>query len=106
MKGGGAWTNTYTTLYGNAPANFLSESASSDRQGYTVGGGLEYMFSRGWSVFGEYNYADFGRKDINFTQGPNTVGIATINSTRLTVQTALVGVNYKFNFAGPVVAKY
>jgi outer membrane immunogenic protein len=57
-------------------------------------------------VFGEYDYADFGRKDINFTQGPNTIGVATINSTRLNVQTALFGVNYKFNFAGPVVAKY
>ena len=27
-------------------------------------------------------------------------------STSLTVQTFLVGVNYKFNFGGPVVAKY
>jgi outer membrane immunogenic protein len=107
VKGGGAWTNTYTTVFGNIPVNFLSESASSDRQGWTVGGGLEYMFARGWSVFGEYNYADFGRKDINFTQGPNTAGaLATVNSTRLTVQTALVGVNYKFNWAQPIVAKY
>jgi outer membrane immunogenic protein len=106
VKGGGAWTNTYTTIYGNLPVNFLSESASADRQGWTVGGGLEYMFAKGWSVFGEYNYADLGRKDITFTQGPNTVGVPTINSTRLTMQTALVGVNYKFNFAGPVVAKY
>lgn len=107
VKGGGAWTNVYTAVYGNLPANFLSESGSSDRQGWTVGGGLEYMFARGWSVFGEYNYADFGRKDINFTQGPNTVGaLATVNSTRLTVQTALVGVNYKFNWAQPIVAKY
>jgi outer membrane immunogenic protein len=107
VKGGGAWTNTYTTVFGNIPVNFLSESASSDRQGWTVGGGLEYMFARGWSVFGEYNYADFGRKDINFTQGLNTVGaLATVNSTRLTVQTALVGVNYKFNWAQPIVAKY
>lgn len=106
VKGGGAWTNTYTAIYGNIPANFLSESASADRQGWTIGGGLEYMFAKGWSVFGEYNYADFGRKDITFTQGPNTVGVATINSTRLNIQTALVGVNYKFNWAQPVVAKY
>lgn len=106
VKGGGAWTRTNTAIFGNIPANFLSESASADRQGWTVGGGVEWMFARGWSVFGEYNYADFGRKDINFTQGPGTVGVATINSTRLNVQTALVGVNYKFNWATPVVAKY
>ena len=106
VKGGGAWTNTYTEIRGNLPTPFLSESASADRQGYTVGGGLEYQFARGWSVFGEYNYADFGRKDITFTAGPGTVGAPNITSTRLNIQTALVGLNYKFNFAGPVVAKY
>jgi outer membrane immunogenic protein len=106
VKGGGAWTNTYTAIYGNTPANFLSESGSADRPGWTVGGGLEWQFARGWSVFGEYNYADFGRKDIAFVAGPNTFGVPTINSTRLTVQTALVGVNYKFNWAQPIVAKY
>jgi outer membrane immunogenic protein len=104
VKGGGAWTRTYTELRGTPPA--LSESASADRQGYTVGGGLEYMFAPGWSVFGEYNYADFGRKDIVFTPGPGTIGAASITSTRLDIQTALVGVNYKFNWAQPVVAKY
>jgi outer membrane immunogenic protein len=106
VKGGGAWTRTYTEIRGNIPAPFLSESASADRQGWTVGGGLEYMFARGWSVFGEYNYADFDRKDITFIQGPATIGVPTINSTRLNIQTALVGVNYKFNWAQPVVAKY
>jgi outer membrane immunogenic protein len=106
VKGGGAWTRTYTEIRGTLPAAFLSESASADRQGWTVGGGLEYMFAQGWSVFGEYNYADFGRKDITFIAGPGTAGVPTINSTRLEVQTALVGVNYKFNWAQPVVAKY
>ena len=106
VKGGGAWTRSFTEIYGTLPTTFLSESASADRSGWTVGGGVEWMFAKGWSVFGEYNYADFGRKDINFTQGPATVGVATINSTRLNIQTGLVGVNYKFNWAQPVVAKY
>jgi outer membrane immunogenic protein len=107
VKGGGAWTNTYTAIYSSAPAAYLSESGSADRIGYTVGGGLEHMFAKGWSVFGEYNYADFGRKDIANIAGPlTTSGSATINATRLTMQTALFGVNYKFNFASPVVAKY
>jgi outer membrane immunogenic protein len=57
-------------------------------------------------VFGEHNYADFGRKTIAFTAGPGTVGAPSNTSTRLSVQTALVGVNYKFNFGSPVVAKY
>jgi outer membrane immunogenic protein len=51
---------------------------------------------------------DFGRKDISFVAAPNTVGVATVNSTRLTMQTALVGVNYKFNWGwgAPVTARY
>jgi outer membrane immunogenic protein len=107
VKGGGAWTNTYTAVFGTIPTNFLSEFASADRSGWTVGGGLEWMFAPGWSVFGEYNYMDFGRTDVAFTQAPGTVGAPTVVSTRLTMQTALVGVNYKFNFGGPaVVAKY
>jgi outer membrane immunogenic protein len=57
-------------------------------------------------VFGEYNYMDFGRKDIAFIAGPGTVGAPDIVRTRLEVQQALVGVNYKFNWGGPVVAKY
>jgi outer membrane immunogenic protein len=65
------------------------------------------MFAPGWSVFGEYNYMDFGRKNIVYIPGPTAVGNpGDVISTRLTAQTALFGVNYKFNFGGPVVAKY
>ena len=49
---------------------FLSETAYGvDRSGWTVGGGLEWMFAPGWSVFGEYNYMDFGRKDVDVRDG-------------------------------------
>jgi outer membrane immunogenic protein len=106
VKGGGAWTNTSTQLFGTIPTTFLSEFASSDRTGWTIGGGVEWMFAPHWSVFAEYNYMDFGRQDIAFTAGPGTIGLPSVNSTHLTMQTALVGVNYKFNWAQPVVAKY
>jgi outer membrane immunogenic protein len=107
VKGGGAWANQDHNFIGTVPVVFLSESANSvDRFGWTVGGGLEWMFAPGWSVFGEYNYMDFGRKDISFIAGPATVGAPDVVSTRLTIQQALVGVNYKFNWGGPVVAKY
>jgi len=107
VKGGGAWTRQDYTFIGTIPTTFLSENALGvDRQGWTVGGGVEWMFAPGWSVFGEFNYMDFGRKDVAFTAGPNTVGAPDLISTRLRMETALVGVNYKFNWAQPVVAKY
>ena len=107
VKGGGAWTRQDNTFIGTIPTTFLSENALGvDRQGWTIGGGIEWMFAPGWSVFGEFNYMDFGRKDINFVAGPATVGAPDVVRTRLTMETALVGVNYKFNWAQPVVAKY
>jgi len=36
------------------------ESTSSSRAGWTVGGGLEWMFARNFTVKGEYLYYDFG----------------------------------------------
>ena len=57
-------------------------------------------------MFGEFNYMDFGNKNVNFVAAPGTVGVADVVRTRLEVEQFLVGVNYKFNFGGPVVAKY
>jgi outer membrane immunogenic protein len=106
VKGGGAWTQTDHAVFGSIPVPFRSETANNDRAGWTLGGGLEWMFLRGWSVFGEYNYTNFGRNDVAFTAAPGTVGAADVVSTRLIVQQAAAGVNYKFNWGGPVVAKY
>jgi outer membrane immunogenic protein len=107
VKGGGAWARMNHVFIGFVPVPFLSESAGVERQGWTVGGGLEWQFARGWSVFGEFNYMDFGNRDIFFTPGVGTVGAADVIRTRLEVEQFLVGVNYKFNFGGgPVVAKY
>jgi outer membrane immunogenic protein len=106
VKGGGAWARTDSSIFGTAPVNFLSETASADRSGWTVGGGLEWMFAPGWSVFGEYNYMDFGRKNVNYVTAPTGAGVPDVISTRLTVQQLLVGINYKFNLGGPVIAKY
>ena len=110
VKGGGAWARIDHNIL--QPGGALSESATGiDRQGWTVGGGLEWMFAPGWSVFGEYNYMDFGRKDIGFTSAVTGNGFVAgapseVVSTRLTVQQVLVGVNYKFNWGAPVTARY
>ena len=107
VKGGGAWTSADYVINGTVPVLFNSENAfGASRSGWTVGGGLEWMFARGWSVFGEFNYMDFGRRDINFVAAPGTVGAPDVVRTKLEVEQILVGVNYKFNWAQPVVAKY
>jgi outer membrane immunogenic protein len=109
VKGGGAWTSVDYVINGNVPVFFNSENAFGvNRSGWTVGAGLEWMFAPGWSVFGEFNYMDFGTKTSNFTLGTGAFpgAFTDVVRNKLEVEQFLVGVNYKFNFGGPVVAKY
>ncbi|MES2167359.1 MAG: outer membrane beta-barrel protein [Pseudomonadota bacterium] len=74
-----------------------------DTTGYTVGGGLEYMFAQNWSAKIEYQYYDFGRTNFSTVAGSTT---PVAFSYRDDLHTVKVGVNYHFNWGGPVVAKY
>jgi outer membrane immunogenic protein len=107
VKGGGAWTSVDYVSNGNVPVFFNSENALGvNRSGWTVGAGLEWMFAPGWSVFGEFNYMDFGNSEVRFTAAPFTVGAPDVVRTKFEVEQFLVGVNYKFSLGGPIVAKY
>ena len=109
VKGGVAWASTNVSALA---IPLTAESANIGQTGYTVGGGLEWKFAPGWSVFTEYNYFDFGTKtsDLYSTGlipafGANGAVADTI-AWRIRSQQALVGVNYRFNWGNPVVAKY
>jgi outer membrane immunogenic protein len=79
--------------------------------GWTVGGGAEWMLNRNWLIRGEYRYADFGTLRSTFFNTAVTpggfVGSDTI-ATDIHVRThlATIGIAYKFDWARPVVAKY
>ena len=72
------------------------------QDGYTVGGGLEYMFTQNWSGKLEYQYFNFGRSQ--FVAGP--VALVGLGSFRSDEHTFKAGLNYRFNLGGPVVARY
>ena len=76
------------------------QPATTDREstGWTVGGGLEYMFAPAWSAKVEYQYYNFDTT--------NVVTPAGALSYKDDIHTVKVGVNYHFNWGGPVVAKY
>jgi outer membrane immunogenic protein len=72
---------------------------SRTRTGWTAGGGVEWMFTRGWSAFLEGNYMDFGDNDRNLVTpliGACAAGCAF--TTKSTAATVLVGVNYRFGW--------
>jgi opacity protein-like surface antigen len=71
VKGGGAWEGS--TDGGN----------STTQSGFSVGGGVEYMFARNWSAKAEYEHLDFG------SSGGHNGNSNTVNEFK-------VGVNYHF----------
>ena len=84
---------------GGVPVAFTTDGGH--RDGYTVGAGLEYMFAPNWSAKIEYQYYNFG-------SGTFLTGPADIAGTRFTddEHTVKAGLNYRFNWGGPVVARY
>ena len=76
-------------------------SASQTCVGWTVGGGVEYKFTRNWSVKAEYLYTDFGTSSYF-----NGVGVTPLRVS-FRDHVARVGLNYAFGWApAPVVARY
>lgn len=100
-KGGYAWRDNpdLTVLNAGLPAAFTT--TSNRRDGYTVGAGLEYMFTPNWSAKAEYQYYNFG--NTTFNTGPADVLGARFRNDEHTVK---AGLNYRFGWGGPVVAKY
>jgi outer membrane immunogenic protein len=87
-----------------------TNGGSTTRWGWTVGGGVEWAFSQNWSVAGEYRHTDFGNRSTIFDI-PSGLPAAPIfftgtSSSRLTVDQATARLNYRFNWGGPVVARY
>ncbi len=102
VKGGGAWERDeyeFRTL----GATFAS--ASQTRGGWTVGVGGEYAFTNYLSGFVEYNYYDFGDRDLTFvTPGGAFFSTESIKETKSVVRG---GLNFRFGgWAAPVTARY
>jgi len=100
VKGGYAYSDYNQSLtLGGVPQAFLLNGGHHD--GYTVGAGLEYMFAQNWSAKVEYQYYDFGK-----TSFVTPAVLTGFGSTRNDEHTVKAGINYHFNWGGPVVAKY
>ena len=90
FQGGAAWTRT--NGYVNAPNGAQVGQVGGNRTGWTIGGGVEYLFAPHWSAFLEYNYMDFGTASGTTTF--NGVGYSV--ELKRDTQNVLVGVNYRF----------
>jgi opacity protein-like surface antigen len=63
-----------------------------NRVGYVVGGGVDWAFSRHWSVNVEYDYYQFGHGNILMTDGIS--GLTGVVDVKQSVQVVKVGFNF------------
>jgi outer membrane immunogenic protein len=103
VKGGAAWERDNFDVFNNVTLVTLAASGDRSRTGWTVGIGGEYAFADYLSGFVEYNYYDFGSRDLTFTTTPLGSFIANIKETK---SVARAGLNVRFGgWAAPVAGK-
>ena len=94
FQGGGAWAHTSTNVIANG---VQTGQTSATRSGWTIGGGVEWMFAPHWSWFLEGNYMDFGSKSgIAVTPLNPTCAAGCAFTAKASESTVLTGVNYRF----------
>jgi outer membrane immunogenic protein len=90
--------------------NFCStDKGSATLDGLLIGLGLEYAFTNSWTAKFEYDYLGFGAKNVGFTTTcPNCLPVTTTRMQSVSADKHIfkVGINYLFNAAAPVIAKY
>ncbi len=100
VKGGYAFAdNNQSLIVGGAATPFALSGNQSN--GWTVGAGLEYMLTQNWSAKIEYQYYNFG--DSSFT---TPAPLPSYGNFRTDDHVVKAGINYRFNWGGPVVAGY
>jgi outer membrane immunogenic protein len=102
VKGGGAWERDSYYQFTTATGSPYS-SSSETRDGWTVGIGGEYAFTQNLTGFLEYDYYGFGTNTLTF---PTVLGTFPHISIRETQSVVKAGLNWKFDLAGPVGARY
>jgi outer membrane immunogenic protein len=94
FQGGGAWAHTSTNV---TAGGVQIGQTSATRSGWTIGGGVEWMFAPHWTVFLEGNYMDFGSKSgVAVTPVGTTCAVGCAFTATATETTVLTGVNYRF----------
>lgn len=94
FKGGYAYADTRNNGFGAFAAN-------NSRDGYTLGGGIEYMFAQSWSAKLEYQYYRFDNNQLSV--GAPLVLVGNFRDEEHTIK---LGLNYHFNLASPFAARY
>jgi len=112
LKGGAAWAHDKYSATNSAG----TWTASETRLGWTIGAGLEWAFAGPWSVRLEYDFYDFGGKNLIFVptslSGGGMASAAEVvvgnenEHVKQQIQTVMVVLNYRFGAPGPISARW
>jgi Outer membrane protein beta-barrel domain len=97
ITGGPAWLHIESTatcgiaICGGPGVAFNN---SSNRLGWTLGGGIETRLWGSWFGRAEYRYSDYG--DVTYTNANAALGITATYDERIRTHIALFGLAYKF----------
>jgi outer membrane immunogenic protein len=100
--GGGAFADTAVNVCGQIRC--VGDSRS--RTGWAAGAGIEYAVWQNLSLKLEYLHVDFGSAE--YINPPVRIGNSNFitRDVRLTDDIVRAGLNWRFNWGGPVVARY
>ena len=104
-KGGYAWTGVKSSFIDSDPAGttLASGTSTGSRNGWLLGGGVEYALNNNWSARLEYAHLDFGKA----THTALDAGAAPWRFRhKLNADLVRVGLSYKFGGPSAIVAKY
>ncbi|MFA6265939.1 MAG: outer membrane protein [Pseudolabrys sp.] len=91
--GGYAYARLETNATANTGGTSASMSQHANRNGWTVGGGIEVALTSHWSAKAEYLYMDFGSQTTTWA----VPGLPSLtDSTKLDMNIVRAGVNYRF----------
>jgi outer membrane immunogenic protein len=90
-----SYSQTMTDTFGFVAAG----SDKHTRTGWVAGGGIEWAFAPNWSVKGEYQYIDLGRRNLTLperTLAGGATAFAISSNARTELHTGRIGINYRF----------
>jgi outer membrane immunogenic protein len=110
-KGGAAWAGWHGTTgtFNPTQTTLLNTlTSSTTRDGWTAGVGIEWGFSPGWSAKLEYDYVGFEQVNFNPTEVSAATGAISFPARSATSNLSMVkgGIDYHFNFGGPIATRY
>jgi outer membrane immunogenic protein len=96
--------NLFSPCGGPGGSCIETVSTSATRIGWTAGAGIEYAFTNNLTAKLEYLYANFG--SVSVTGQENATFANFSHTANLKVNIVRAGLNWKFDWGGPVVARY